>query len=88
MQHGSVVETVQIAAVIVALVPQGLFFMTTVTYATGAVRMAGKGALIQQANAIESMSHVDVLCMDKTGTLTTNRINCMRFTRSAWKKPS
>ncbi|MBS1245357.1 MAG: ATPase, P-type (transporting), superfamily, subfamily [Chloroflexi bacterium] len=74
MKHGSVVETVQIAAVIVALVPQGLFFMTTVTYATGAVRMAGKGALIQQANAIESMSHVDVLCMDKTGTLTTNRI--------------
>ena len=74
MRHGSVVETVQIAAVIVALVPQGLFFMTTVTYATGAVRMAGKGALIQQANAIESMSHVDVLCMDKTGTLTTNRI--------------
>jgi len=72
--HGPAVETVQIAAVIVALVPQGLFFMTTVTYATGAVRMAGKGALIQQANAIESMSHVDVLCMDKTGTLTTNRL--------------
>ena len=74
MKHGSVVETVQIAAVIVALVPQGLFFMTTVTYAMGAVRMAGKGALIQQANAIESLSHVDVLCLDKTGTLTTNRI--------------
>jgi cation-transporting ATPase E len=73
-QSGSAVETVQIAAVIVALVPQGLFFMTTLTYAGGAVRMAGKGALIQQANAIESMSHVDVLCMDKTGTLTTNRI--------------
>jgi cation-transporting ATPase E len=72
--HGPAVETVQIAAVIVALVPQGLFFMTTVTYATGAVRMAGKGALIQQANAIESMSHVDVLCTDKTGTLTTNRL--------------
>ena len=36
--------------------------------------MAGKGALIQQANAVESMSNVDVLCLDKTGTLTTNRI--------------
>ena len=69
-----IVERVQIAAVIVALVPQGLLFMTTLTYALGAVRMAGKGALIQQANAVESMSNVDVLCLDKTGTLTTNRI--------------
>lgn len=68
------VHQVQVAAVIAAMVPQGLFFMTTVTYAMGAVRMAGRGALVQQANAIESMSNVDVLCMDKTGTLTTNRI--------------
>ncbi len=74
LQRAPVVEVVQIAAVIVALVPQGLFLMTTVTYAMGAVRMAGSGALVQQANAIESMSHVDVLCLDKTGTLTTNRI--------------
>ena len=74
LERAPVVETVQIAAVIVALVPQGLFFMTTVTYAMGAVRMAGKGALIQQANAIESLSHTNVLCLDKTGTLTTNRI--------------
>lgn len=74
LRHAPVVEMVQIAAVIVALVPQGLFFMTTVTYAMGAVRMAGKGALVQQSNAIESMSHVDILCLDKTGTLTTNRI--------------
>jgi len=74
LEHSPTVETVQIAAVIVALVPQGLFFMTTVTYAMGAVRMAGKGALVRQANAVESMSHVNVLCLDKTGTLTTNRI--------------
>jgi cation-transporting ATPase E len=38
----------------------------------GAVRIAGRGALVQQANAIESLSHVDVVCLDKTGTLTTN----------------
>jgi cation-transporting ATPase E len=69
-----VAETVQMAAVIVALVPQGLLVATTVTYAMGAVRMAGKGALVQQANAVESLSNVNVLCLDKTGTLTTNRI--------------
>jgi cation-transporting ATPase E len=38
------------------------------------VRIASRGALVQQANAIESLSNVDVLCLDKTGTLTTNRI--------------
>jgi cation-transporting ATPase E len=68
------VETVRMAAVLVALVPQGLFFMTTVAYAIGAVRVAGRGALIQQANAVESTSYVDLLCLDKTGTLTTNQI--------------
>ena len=73
--HGlALVEGVRMAAVIVALVPQGLFFMTTVAYAMGALRVAGKGALIQEANAVESISHVNLLCMDKTGTLTTNRI--------------
>jgi len=74
LQHLTAAEWLQVAAVIAALPPQGLFFMTTVTYATGAVRMAGRGALIQQANAVESLSNVDVLCLDKTGTLTTNRI--------------
>lgn len=68
------VQGVQIAAVLVALVPQGLFAMITVTYAMGALRMAGKGALIQHINAVESLSNVDVLCLDKTGTLTTNTL--------------
>ncbi|MEO8285172.1 MAG: HAD-IC family P-type ATPase [Chloroflexota bacterium] len=70
----ALVERVQQAAVLAALVPQGLFAMITVTYAMGALRMAGKGALIQQINAIESLSNVDVLCLDKTGTLTTNTL--------------
>jgi len=70
----SLLDAVRQAAVIVALVPQGLLFMVTVTYAMAAVRMTGKGALIQRMNAVESTSHVDVLCMDKTGTLTTNQL--------------
>ncbi len=67
-------ETVRAAAVIVALVPQGLAVMVTVSYAMAAVRLAGTGVLIQHLNAVESISHVDVLCLDKTGTLTTNRL--------------
>jgi cation-transporting ATPase E len=43
-------------------------------YAMGAVRMASKGALVQQTNAVESLSNVDVLCLDKTGTLTSGRL--------------
>jgi cation-transporting ATPase E len=69
-----VVESVRAAAVVVALVPQGLFFMTTVSYAMGIVRVAGQGALIQETNGVESISNVNLLCMDKTGTLTTNRL--------------
>lgn len=71
----SAVQSVQSAAVIAGLVPAGLILMTTTSYAMGAIRMSGKGALIQQANAVESLSNVDVLCLDKTGTLTANRIH-------------
>lgn len=78
-------EAMRMAAVLVALVPQGLFFMTTTAYAMGAVRVAGHGALIQQANAVESTSHVDLLCLDKTGSLTTNQItlHAVRWNGSA-----
>jgi cation-transporting ATPase E len=69
-----VVETVRMAMVIIGIVPNGLFLSISVAYALGAVRMAGKGALAQKFNAIESLSHVDVLCTDKTGTLTANAL--------------
>jgi cation-transporting ATPase E len=61
-------------AVITGLVPSGLYLMITLAYALGSLHIAQKKALIQQANAVESLSNVDVLCLDKTGTLTTNRI--------------
>ena len=67
-------RTAQVAAVVAGLIPSGLFAMVIVAYALGAVRMAEEGALAQQTNAVESMSNVEVLCSDKTGTLTANRI--------------
>jgi len=66
---------VQTVAVVAGLVPNGLFFMVVLAYAMGAVRIVQRGALVQQTNAVESLSNVTVLCMDKTGTLTANRIN-------------
>ena len=70
----SLPEGVQQATVIAGLVPNGLFVAIAVAYALGAVRIARQGALVQQANAVESLSSVNVLCLDKTGTLTTNRL--------------
>ena len=55
---------------IVTLVPEGLMLLVSLTYAAAAVRMARRGALAQQLNAIESLASVDTLCIDKTGTLT------------------
>ncbi len=73
-QAYSAQENVQAIAIVAGLVPQGLALMLTVTYAMGAMRLAGQRALLQQASGMESLSHVDVVCFDKTGTLTTNRL--------------
>ena len=67
-------EVVQRAAVVAGLVPAGLLVAITLAYGMGALRMLGENVLIQQTNAIESLSNVNVLCLDKTGTLTTNQI--------------
>uniref|UniRef100_B8HWM1 ATPase, P-type (Transporting), HAD superfamily, subfamily IC n=1 Tax=Cyanothece sp. (strain PCC 7425 / ATCC 29141) TaxID=395961 RepID=B8HWM1_CYAP4 len=75
IDHVPLVQSVQMAAVIGGLVPNGLFFMITVAYALGAVRMVKTGALVQQMNAVESLSYVNVLCLDKTGTLTANQLS-------------
>jgi P-type E1-E2 ATPase len=55
---------------IVTMVPEGLILLASLTFAAAAVAMARQGALAQQLNAIESLASVDVVCLDKTGTLT------------------
>jgi len=74
LQRVNLAESVENSTIVAALVPNGLFLSIAVAYALGAVRILRFGALVQQANAIESLSHVDVLCLDKTGTLTANRL--------------
>ena len=70
----SLVRVVQIAAVLSGLVPYGLFFLIVLAYTAGAVTSSRRGALVQRVNAVESVSNVDVVCTDKTGTLTTGRL--------------
>jgi magnesium-transporting ATPase (P-type) len=79
-EHLPFVEGVRMSTVVVALIPNGLVLSIALAYALGAVRMLGKGMLIQQANAVESLSNVDVLCTDKTGTLTSNVITLHEMT--------
>jgi cation-transporting ATPase E len=68
-----------IAATITSMVPQGLVLMVTLAFILGAVRLARRGAVVQRLSAVESMAAVDTLCMDKTGTLTTNRLHLERL---------
>jgi cation-transporting ATPase E len=63
-----------VAATITSMVPQGLVLMATVAFVLGAVRLSYRGAIVQRLSAVESMASVDVLCLDKTGTLTTGRL--------------
>jgi cation-transporting ATPase E len=63
-----------IAATITSMVPQGLVLMTTMAFILGAVRMTARGALVNRLEAVEAMASIDTLCMDKTGTLTTNHL--------------
>jgi cation-transporting ATPase E len=70
----AVVEIVRMSVIVVGIVPIGLLLATTVAYALGALRMVGKSALVQHLSAVESLSNVDVLCLDKTGTITTNSL--------------
>jgi len=69
-----IVETIRMSVVVMGIVPIGLFLASSVAYAMGALRLAGKSMLVQRLNAVESLSNVDVLCLDKTGTITTNTL--------------
>jgi P-type E1-E2 ATPase len=59
-----------VTAGIVNLVPEGLILLISVTAAVSAFRVAQRGVLAQQLNAVESLASVDIVCTDKTGTLT------------------
>ncbi|MEI6728324.1 MAG: HAD-IC family P-type ATPase [bacterium] len=71
LNKGNLKEGIQNTAVIAGIIPNSLFAIINLAYALGGVAILRRGALVQKLNAIESLSHVNVLCLDKTGTITT-----------------
>jgi H+-transporting ATPase len=69
------VETVRfILVLVVAAIPVALPAVLSVTMAVGAMALAQKGAIVSKLAAIEEMAGVDILCTDKTGTITQNKL--------------
>jgi cation-transporting P-type ATPase E len=57
---------------LVPMVPEGLVLMTSIAFAVGVIRLGQRQCLVQELPAIEGLARVDVVCADKTGTLTEN----------------
>ncbi|MGH3080375.1 MAG: HAD-IC family P-type ATPase [Gaiellaceae bacterium] len=74
-------------AAVVSLVPEGLILLASLTYAVAALRMARRGALVQQLNAVESLASVDVVCLDKTGTLTDSTLRVVEMVPAPGVRP-
>lgn len=62
------------AAALLGMLPKGLVLLITVSLAAGVARMAKKRILVQNLSALETLAHVDVLCLDKTGTITNGNL--------------
>lgn len=58
------------ATVVLTLIPEGIVFFSTITFAIAVVKAQKLGVIIQKLSSIESLAGIDVLCFDKTGTLT------------------
>ena len=67
------------AATITSMVPQGMVLTATLAFSLGAIAMGRRGAIVQRLSAVETMAAVDVICTDKTGTLTTNNLKFERM---------
>lgn len=62
------------AAGLLGMLPKGLVLLTSVSLANGVARLANRKVLVQDLYSLETLSHVDVLCLDKTGTITNGKM--------------
>lgn len=69
--RSSILQTV---AALLGMIPEGLVLLTSVAMTIGVMRLAKKKVLVQELSCMETLARVDVLCLDKTGTITEGRI--------------
>ena len=72
----SVVSTV---AAMIGMIPEGLVLLTSVALAVGVVRLAQRKTLVQSLYSMEDLARVDILCLDKTGTITSGNLSFERL---------
>ena len=65
-------SVLRMVGALVPMVPEGLVLMTSIAFAVGVIRLGQRQCLVQELPAIEGLARVDVVCADKTGTLTEN----------------
>jgi cation-transporting ATPase E len=74
-QSGTWVQAVvNTIASLTAMIPLGLVLVTSIAFAVGAAKLAGRQVLVNELPAVEGLARVDVICLDKTGTLTGGEI--------------
>jgi cation-transporting P-type ATPase E len=78
--HDAAVSSI---AGVVGMAPEGLVLLTSTVMAVAVVRLAGQGALLQELAAVELLARVDVICADKTGTLTDGHVTFEEIIPSA-----
>lgn len=65
-------SVLRMVGALVPMVPEGLVLLTSIAFAVGVIRLGQRQCLVQELPAIEGLARVDVVCVDKTGTLTEN----------------
>lgn len=75
LKNGDVAKSILgTSASVIGMIPEGLVLLTSVALATGAYNLSKRRILVRSLSAIETLARVDVLCLDKTGTITTGKL--------------
>lgn len=68
---------------VIGMIPSGLILLTSVALSTGVIKMGLKKVIVQELNGIETLSCVDVLCLDKTGTITDGTLEVVKVIKNS-----
>ncbi len=68
-------SVVSMVAAVIGMIPEGLYLLTTIALAVSTMRLAKQKVLLHDMRSIETLARVDVLCVDKTGTITENTMS-------------